>query len=1135
MQIARDTPIFSILDPVTIPNGTVAGNYTATLVVTNSTTGCSSQIYNVAISVINGISYYWVGNSGNWSDIGHWASTSGGTGGVGIPGSNDNVYFDANSFNTSGRTVTIDIPSASCFNVTWTGVTNTPSFNSSSSANNLNVYGSFTLVSGMNYNYNGNLYFLSNLAGNTITTALKTMNNNVYFNGTGSWTLQDNFTQNSWLNINLNSGTLNTNGKTVTGYFFYSNQCPASPRTLNLGASTWNVQYQWVVNAENFTLNAGTSTININYNNTGGNMSNQLCNCGNYTLNYNNVNFTAASGVSTLNSDYSSNSCKVTAVFNNLSYAAGGNINGDNTIGTLSLTAFNTYNLQSGRTQTISININFGSACNSGVTIQSNSSGSAATISKTSGVMNGYNLSLKDITATGGATFNAYASTNLGNNTGWNFAAAPVLGSVGVITENLATSTYSVVPVTGAVSYGWTPPAGMNIVSGNGTNSIVIDYQGQTGQLCVNASDGCGATSAQSCLTIGCSSPVITALPQAATICAGSTINLSVTATGSGLLYQWFKDGISILGASNSTYSLLSATSANSGSYTVKVTSSCGANVTSSVATVTVNQPVSNITVSGVTLSNGDYLWNGNLSNDGSVAGNWFVMNTGVYSPATLAPTSASKVYIVSYSDAGTCISNTNAANIPTSASFNSGNLFVGTGSTFSLSANSQLQVSGNLINNGTFNANTSTVTFNGASAQNIGGSSPTTFNNLTINNSTGLTLNNSIQVSGVLTLTSGRVTLGTNHLTLGVSASISGTPAANNMIVPQSTGELRKILNASNGLNPFIFPVGTTTGGNEYTPVQLDFLSATFGANAYVGVRLSDQRSTYMNSAITSYINRNWIVEPSNITNFTYELQLAYVQADYVGSAGDEGNLKPIKYSVVSGNGVWYQPDLQTFSNATVQGTSFTNSTSNVLIWSNLTTFSEFGSAVGTNIALPVELISFNGNCQEDNIVLNWQTASEYNSSHFVIEKSRDGLVWQAISTTTAAGFSNELINYTSIDNNPLDQQYYRLLQEDIDGTEKLYDPILVKCNQNNASFIESYPNPSAEAFNLIVKDKKMIGNCSVVLRDNNGKIVHDLSIEVLDGLNLFVVNKSLNPGLYFIEVLHETGYLITKKHVVK
>jgi hypothetical protein len=304
--------------PVTIPNGTVAGNYTATLIVTNNTTGCSSQIYNVAISVINGVSYYWVGNSGNWSDIGHWASTSGGTGGVGIPGSNDNVYFDANSFNINSQSVTIDIPSASCFNVTWTGVTNTPSFNTSSNANNLNVYGSFTLVNGMNYNYNGNLYFLSTQSGNTITTALKTMNNEVYFNGTGSWTLQDNFSQGSWKTIRLNSGTLNTNDKTVTAFFINSSPCPAVPRTLNLGASTINVQYEWYVHADNLTLNAGTSTININYNNNNGNMYNQWCNCGNYTLNYNNVNFTAASGVSSLNSGYSSNTCKVTAVFNYL-------------------------------------------------------------------------------------------------------------------------------------------------------------------------------------------------------------------------------------------------------------------------------------------------------------------------------------------------------------------------------------------------------------------------------------------------------------------------------------------------------------------------------------------------------------------------------------------------------------------------------------------------------------------------------------------------------------------------------------------------------------------------------------------------------------------------------------------------
>jgi len=42
--------------------------------------------------------YYWVNNSGNWSDASHWANSSGGAGGFGIPGESDVVHFDENSF-----------------------------------------------------------------------------------------------------------------------------------------------------------------------------------------------------------------------------------------------------------------------------------------------------------------------------------------------------------------------------------------------------------------------------------------------------------------------------------------------------------------------------------------------------------------------------------------------------------------------------------------------------------------------------------------------------------------------------------------------------------------------------------------------------------------------------------------------------------------------------------------------------------------------------------------------------------------------------------------------------------------------------------------------------------------------------
>jgi hypothetical protein len=50
--------------------------------------------------------------------------------------------------------------------------------------------------------------------------------------------------------------------------------------------------------------------------------------------------------------------------------------------------------------------------------------GTQATISQASGTVNAVNLSITDSNATGGATWNAYASTNGGNNTGWNFISS---------------------------------------------------------------------------------------------------------------------------------------------------------------------------------------------------------------------------------------------------------------------------------------------------------------------------------------------------------------------------------------------------------------------------------------------------------------------------------------------------------------------------------------------------------------------------------------------------------------------------------------------------------------------------------------------------------------------------------------
>lgn len=94
----------------------------------------------------------------------------------------------------------------------------------------------------------------------------------------------------------------------------------------------------------------------------------------------------------------------------------------------------------------------------------------------------------------------------------------------------------------------------------------------------------------------------------------------------------------------------------------------------------------------------------------------------------------------------------------------------------------------------------------------------------------------------------------------------------------------------------------------------------------------------------------------------------------------------------------------------------------------------------------LPVELIHFTGiNCVDYNTV-EWSTNSEHNSSHFILEKSDDGVIWYPVVERSAAGNSTEKIDYSVRDYNiePI-INYYRLKQYDYDGEYVIYGPISI------------------------------------------------------------------------------------------
>lgn len=99
-------------------------------------------------------------------------------------------------------------------------------------------------------------------------------------------------------------------------------------------------------------------------------------------------------------------------------------------------------------------------------------------------------------------------------------------------------------------------------------------------------------------------------------------------------------------------------------------------------------------------------------------------------------------------------------------------------------------------------------------------------------------------------------------------------------------------------------------------------------------------------------------------------------------------------------------------------------------------------------SIALPVELISFDGRYNEDENVneILWSTASESNNERFEIYKSLNGYDWDLIEAQKGAGNSTTQINYQFYDYSiESGLAYYRLEQVDYDGNRTDYEIISI------------------------------------------------------------------------------------------
>jgi hypothetical protein len=132
----------------------------------------------------------------------------------------------------------------------------------------------------------------------------------------------------------------------------------------------------------------------------------------------------------------------------------------------------------------------------------------------------------------------------------------------------------------------------------------------------------------------------------------------------------------------------------------------------------------------------------------------------------------------------------------------------------------------------------------------------------------------------------------------------------------------------------------------------------------------------------------------------------------------------------------VMYGTISSTFNPVTVFGTNtpyfgFTGSTGGL---TNQQTFCL------PSVLLPVEMTEFEVACEDGSAAIHWKTETERDNSYFTLEKSCDGVNFQAIKQIAGSGTTQQVQTYETTDEHLCaGVTYYRLSQTDIDGEQEV------------------------------------------------------------------------------------------------
>ncbi|MFT3911629.1 MAG: T9SS type A sorting domain-containing protein [Ferruginibacter sp.] len=181
-----------------------------------------------------------------------------------------------------------------------------------------------------------------------------------------------------------------------------------------------------------------------------------------------------------------------------------------------------------------------------------------------------------------------------------------------------------------------------------------------------------------------------------------------------------------------------------------------------------------------------------------------------------------------------------------------------------------------------------------------------------------------------------------------------------------------------------------------------------------------------------------------------------------------------------------------------------------------------------------PVKMTTFKASLVNKNGYLQWTTESELNSNYFIVERSNDGVHFDARGKVAANGTTSFTHNYTYTDvintNSPI--VYYRLKIVDNDGQYGFSKIVAIKLNGSlNVNDMNVFPNPFISDIKVsVTSPADELATFRIISFDGKEMMNRKVSLQKGDNIVVLTDFGKITKGSYILEVSTSTDKFIKK-----